>query len=262
MTKRPETITEARARLASCPPADLDGLLRRLARDPRAGVRQLAAAARAHLNRALREGTRLEGLMTRQRELHAIGIAVVAGVDEVGRGALAGPVTACAVVLLHDCRIEGLDDSKRLAPDVRERIADVVRTRAVACCVAHADSVEIDRFGIGHATRLAWARALEGLDVDVDHVLIDGNDAGALGVPATAVVRGDSLVACIAAASVVAKVERDAFMACLALEYPAYGFEGNRGYGTPDHLAAIVEFGPSPVHRRSFAPCSTQESLF
>jgi ribonuclease HII len=262
MTKRPETITEARARLAACSPEELDALIRRLARDPRAGVRELASVAKGRLERERREGARLVGLMQRQCALHGLGIAVVAGLDEVGRGALAGPVTACAVVLAADCRIAGLDDSKRLQPDVRERIADVVRTAAIACVVAHAGPDEIDRLGIGHATRLAWQRALDGLSVAVDHVLVDGNDPGAFGLPTTAVVRGDSSVACIAAASVVAKVERDELMARLAEYYPAYGFEANRGYGTAEHLAAIASFGPSPVHRRSFAPCSQQDPLF
>jgi ribonuclease HII len=200
--------------------------------------------------------------MGRQRDLHALGFCIVAGVDEVGRGALAGPVTGCAVVLAADCRIEGLDDSKKLAPDVRERVADLVRTRSIACCVAHAWPDEIDRLGIGPATRLAWQRALEGLDLVVEHVLIDGNDPGALRVPTTAVVRGDSSVACIAAASVVAKVERDRLMAELAATYPDYRFDENRGYGTAEHLAALRRIGPSAVHRHSFAPCAEQEHLF
>jgi ribonuclease HII len=225
-------------------------------------VRDLAAAAKARRGRAQHEQGRLEGLMVRQRALHALGIAVVAGIDEVGRGALAGPVTACAVVLAADCRIEGLDDSKRLPPDVRARIADVVRTTAIGCVVAHAGPDEIDRYGIGHATRLAWQRALDGLLLDVGHVLVDGNDPGALGVPSTAVVRGDSSEACIAAASVVAKVERDTLMEAWATTYPEYGFEANRGYGTAEHLAAIVRCGPSPIHRRSFAPCAEQGRLF
>ena len=262
VTRRPETITEARARLAGCPAEDLDALIRRLARDPRAGVRQLAAAAKARLDRVRREDARLDGLMDRQKALHDLGLRIVAGIDEVGRGALAGPVTACAVVLSLDCRIEGLDDSKRLLPDVRARVADLVRTKAVACSVAHAGPEEIDRYGIGHATRLAWQRALDGLGIVVDHVLVDGNDPGALGVPATAVVRGDSSVACIAAASVVAKVARDTLMEGLAAAYPAYGFEANRGYGTAEHAAALDQLGPSPIHRLSFAPCAQQDHLF
>jgi ribonuclease HII len=262
MTGRPDTITQARALLASCTPDELERLIRRLARDPRAGVRELAATAKSRLERQRGEEARLDGLMSRQRALHELGVRVVAGVDEVGRGALAGPVTGCAVILAADCRIEGLDDSKRLAPEVRERVADLVRTRCVAFCVAHAWPDEIDRFGIGHATRLAWQRALEGIGVTVEHVLIDGNDPGALRVPTTAVVRGDSSVACIAAASVVAKVERDRLMAGLAATYPAYQFDENRGYGTAEHMAALRRFGPSNVHRRSFAPCADQQPLF
>jgi ribonuclease HII len=260
--RRPETVTEARARLAACAPDELDALIRRLSRDPRAGVRQAAAIAKGRLDRLRREQQRLDGLMLRQAELHRLGVRAVAGIDEVGRGALAGPVTACAVVLAVDCRIEGLDDSKRLAPDVRSRVADLVRTQALAYSLGHASPEEIDRHGIGHATRLAWQRALDGLSVEVGHVLVDGNDPGALGVPTTAVVRGDSSVACIAAASVVAKVERDRLMTCLGKDYPAYGFEANRGYGTSEHIAAIGRFGPSAVHRRSFAPCAEQPSLF
>lgn len=262
MPKPPDTIAEARRRLATCPPDKLDALIRRLSKDPRSGVRDLAATAKARLDRERAEEARLDGLMIRQRTLHELGCTVVAGIDEVGRGALAGPVTACAVVLSAETRIEGLDDSKKLAPEVRERLADVIRTTAVAWCVAHAEPEEIDRHGIGFATRLAWRRALEGLGVAVDHVLVDGNDPGALGVATTAVVRGDSSVACIAAASILAKVARDALMAELSAEHPGFGFEENRGYGTTEHQAAIRALGPCAIHRRTFAPCSPQESLF
>jgi ribonuclease HII len=262
MPKPPETIAEARRRLAVCPPEKLDALIRRLSKDPRAGVRDLAAAAKSRLSRERAEEARLEGLMARQRTLHELGFTVVAGIDEVGRGALAGPVTACAVVLAAECRIEGLDDSKKLPIETRVRLADIVRTTAVAVCVGHAEPHEIDRLGIGHATRLAWQRALDGLGIAVDHVLVDGNDPGALGVPTTAVVKGDASVACIAAASIVAKVERDMLMERLALEVPGFGFEENRGYGTSEHQAALRVLGPSAVHRRSFAPCSPQEPLF
>jgi ribonuclease HII len=248
--------------LAACPPDRLAGLIRRFSKDPRAGVRALAAAAQARMRRSEAEDARLDGLATRQRDLHALGFVVVAGIDEVGRGALAGPVTACAIVLDPATRIAGLDDSKRVQREVRARMADVIRTSAVACCVAHAGPDEIDVRGIGHATRLAWTRALAGLGLDVHHVLVDGNDPGALGVPTTAVVKGDASVACIAAASIVAKVERDRLMAEAALIHPGYGFELNYGYGTPEHLAAIADLGPSPFHRMSFAPCMAQDRLF
>lgn len=262
MPSPPATITEARALLAACRPEDLPKLIRRLSKDPRDGVRALAMAAAVRLARANAETARLDALMARQRSLHDLGFAVVAGVDEVGCGALAGPVTACAVVLDVTCCIEGLNDSKKLAPDVRVRVADLVRTRCVAWAVAHVGPSDIDRLGIRQATRLAWELALQGLGFEVGHVLVDGNDRGALRIPTTPVVRGDSSEASIAAASVVAKVERNRIMVAAAADHPGYGFDLNFGYGTPEHLAAIAERGPSPFHRFSFAPCSTQEPLF
>jgi len=240
----------------------LAGLIRRFSKDPRAGVRALAVVAAARLDRARAEDARLDALMWRQVELHGLGFSVVAGIDEVGCGCLAGPVTACAVVLDPTCRIEGLNDSKRLLPELRVRISDQVRTRCVAFSVAHVGADVIDRVGIRQATRRAWELALEGLGMHVDHVLVDGNDKGALRIPTTSVVRGDSSEASIAAASVIAKVERNALMVASDADYPGYGFDVNFGYGTPEHMAAIAELGPSPFHRLSFAPCATQDRLF
>jgi ribonuclease HII len=248
--------------LAACPPERLAGLIRRFSKDPRAGVRALAVAAAARFDRARAEDARLDALMSRQVELYGLGFSVVAGIDEVGCGCLAGPVTACAVVLDPTCRIEGLNDSKRLLPELRIRIADQVRTRCVAFSVAHVGPDIIDRVGIRQATRRAWELALEGLGVSVDHVLVDGNDKGALRIPTTSVVRGDSSEASIAAASVIAKVERNALMVASAADYPGYGFDINFGYGTPEHMAAIAQLGPSPLHRLSFAPCAPQDRLF
>jgi ribonuclease HII len=262
MPRPPATITDARALIAACRPEELPSLIRRLSKDPRDGVRALARAAAARIARADAEAARLDSLMKLQCELHALGCTVVAGIDEVGCGCLAGPVTACAVVLERDCRIEGLNDSKKLLPQARVRIADVIRLRAVACAVAHVGADEIDRLGIRPATRLAWERALEGLGLAVEHVLVDGNDRGSLRIPTTSIVKGDSSEASIAAASVVAKVERNALMVEYAREYPGYGFDVNFGYGTPEHLAALREMGPSSLHRMSFAPCCPQEPLF
>lgn len=255
------SIHDIRALIETCDHAELPTLARRLARDPRAGVRDLAHGVASRLERERAELQRLDALAEMERVLHDRGLRVVAGVDEVGRGALAGPVTTCAVVLADDLRVPLLDDSKKLARPVRERVAAFVREHAVAFCVAEAGADEIDRLGIAGATRLAWQRALAGLGVSVDHVLVDGNDAR-IEAPATAVIGGDAKVACIAAASVVAKVHRDALMQRLALRYPGYGLEINRGYGTAEHLRAIGELGPSAIHRRSFAPCADQERLF
>lgn len=256
------TIAEVRARLAGATGQERDALLSALAADARAGVRAIVDAARARERRVKAEDLRLEGLMSLQRDLHRRGFAVVAGVDEVGRGALAGPVTAAAVVLVSDARIEGLNDSKKLTREARERIAVSVREQAVAWSVAHAQPAEIDAMGIGRATRLAWRRALEGLECPYDHVIVDGNDGRDLGLEVTMVVRGDSRVACIAAASVIAKVARDALMAELSPSYPGYGFDGNRGYGSADHLEHLRLAGPCDIHRRSFTPCLGCDRLF
>jgi ribonuclease HII len=256
-----EPIDRIRARLAAASGEEMDALLRELEADPRAGIRALAGAARRRDARSDRESARLAILMERQTALHAAGYAIVAGTDEVGRGALAGPVTGGAVILDVACRIEGLDDSKKLAPARRESVAASIRRVALAVAVAHVPAAEIDAIGIGPASRLAMSRALDALDAAIDHVLVDGND-GRVGRPSTAVIKGDSLCACIAAASVVAKVERDALMVRLAAEHPGYGLDVNKGYSTEQHMAAIRRLGPSAIHRRSFAPCAEQGLLF
>ncbi|MDO8915072.1 MAG: ribonuclease HII [Coriobacteriia bacterium] len=254
------SIDECRARLSACDPADLEELLASLECDPRAGVRTLAATHRRASAASDAESARLFGLMGHQLRLHAEGMRLVAGVDEVGRGALAGPLTLAAVVLPAESRIIGLDDSKRLSPARREIVASLVREDAVALSIVHIGPSEVDAVGIREAVRIGMERAVQALRVRVDHVLVDGNDAR-LTLPATAVVGGDHLCACIAAASVVAKVTRDALMRKLAPDYPEFGFEVNKGYGTPEHLEALVRCGPSPHHRRSFGPCA-QPPLF
>lgn len=261
MTLRACSIAVIRAALEGAGADELPALMASLDSDDRAGVRSLLSGVRSRIERRERESERLCRLMDHQRSLEARGVLVVAGIDEVGRGALAGPVTAGAVVLRIDDRIDGLNDSKMLSSAARERIAASVRCTALAWSVAHASAQEIDSIGIAPATRLAWRRALEGLGVAVDHALVDGNEARDLPVPATPIVRGDSLVASIAAASVIAKVERDALMVAYAADYPGYGFEGNKGYGATDHMERLRRVGPSAIHRLSFAPCSDQGRL-
>jgi len=185
---------------------------------------------------------------------------LLAGVDEVGRGALAGPVTAAAVLLQRGADIPGLADSKTMTPRQRARVDAAIRESAAAVAVAHVPPDVIDALGIAEATRRAMLEALAALTVRPHAVVVDGLPVD-LGVESHAVVRGDSLIAAVAAASVVAKVSRDALMARLDLEFPGYGFAAHKGYGTPDHLAAIERLGPCEVHRRSFAPCS-QSRLF
>lgn len=196
---------------------------------------------------------------TRRRELALwrAGAAVVAGADEVGRGPLAGPLVVGAVVLPRDWRPDWLSevrDSKQLSPPQRARLAPLIHAEAAACGIGEVTAAELDRIGLAAALRLAYRRALEVLPVTPDAVLADGNDRLDLPWPTEMIVRGDALVASIAAASIVAKEWRDEQMAELDQRHPQYGFARHKGYGTPQHLAALRSHGPCPEHRRSFAP--------
>ena len=187
-------------------------------------------------------------------------VSDAAGVDEVGRGPPAGPVMAAAVILDPDRPIEGLRDSKVLEAKEREALAALVRERSLSWAIARADVDEIDRINILRATLLAMRRAVSALDVTPSVAYIDGNIAPALPMPAITVIGGDGKVASISAASVIAKVARDAEMTEWAEQYPVYGFEKHKGYATPAHMAALDEHGPSPLHRKSFAPVTRSAS--
>ena len=192
---------------------------------------------------------------TIERELRQTAGPLIAGVDEVGRGPLAGPVVACAVVMPPDERvIRGVDDSKLLTPGERERLAHRIRERALALGVGAASVREIDRLNIFHATVLAMRRALRRLSVHPDHVLLDGRSIRTLETPHTAVVGGDGCCYSIACASIIAKVTRDRVMHALAPRYPGYRWERNVGYATEAHIAGIAAHGITPHHRRSFVP--------
>lgn len=179
---------------------------------------------------------------------------LVAGVDEAGRGPLAGPVTAAAVILDPDQPIAGLADSKALSAQQRERLADAVRVRAHAFALGWASVEEIDTLNILQASLLAMSRAVAALTVQPHHVQVDGNQRPVLTCSVEAIVRGDSTVAAISAASILAKVERDAFMLRLHAQFPEYGFARHKGYPSPFHIDRLRALGPSPWHRRSFAP--------
>ncbi len=188
---------------------------------------------------------------TLQKELSGQA-ALVCGVDEAGRGPLAGPVAAAACVLPEGLIIEGLNDSKKLSPKKREELDAVIRQKALAFCVATASVEEIDRLNILEATLLAMRRAVAGLPFRPDFLLIDGNVSRSFDVPARSVVGGDSLCPSIAAASILAKVWRDRYCLELDKKYPAYGFASHKGYGTKAHIDAIRRFGPTPDHRALF----------
>jgi ribonuclease HII len=182
------------------------------------------------------------------------GPGLLAGVDEAGRGPLAGPVVAAAVMLDELQPIKGLADSKTLSPRRRERLYDEIRAKALCCCVAEASALEIDELNILQATMLAMRRAVEGLRLKPARVLVDGNRIPVLKVPAEAIVKGDAKVKAISAASILAKVHRDRLCQALHEAHPQYGFDGHKGYPTPEHLAALRAHGACPAHRRSFAP--------
>ena len=180
------------------------------------------------------------------------GIKIICGVDEAGRGPLAGPVCAAAVILPPNTEIPGLNDSKKLSDKKRRELYPIIKEQAIAYGIAFADHKEIDEINILQATYLAMERAIAQLSVKPELALIDGNRAKDFGVPVETVIHGDSLSASIAAASVLAKVTRDDYMLQMAEEYPGYDFEIHKGYGTKAHYAALTERGPCPIHRMSF----------
>ena len=189
-----------------------------------------------------------------QLGLHWDAPGLVAGVDEAGRGPLAGPVVAAAVILDELQPIRGLADSKQLTARRREALFDEIRAKALACCIAEASVEEIDRLNILQATMLAMRRAVEGLRLLPHKVLVDGNRLPVLKMPGEAIVKGDSKVAAISAASILAKVHRDRLCDALHAAHPAYNFAGHKGYPTAEHLAALQQHGACPAHRRSYAP--------
>lgn len=187
-----------------------------------------------------------------ENELFDQGIHMICGVDEAGRGPLAGPVCAAAVILPPNLDIPGLNDSKKLSDKKRRELFPLIKAQAIAYGIAFADHNEIDTVNILQATYLAMERAMRQLAVKPEYALIDGNRAKDFGLPVKTVVHGDSLSASIAAASILAKVTRDDYMEQIAKEYPEYKFEIHKGYGTKAHYEALDNFGPSPIHRMTF----------
>lgn len=193
-----------------------------------------------------------ENMWQIEQSFFAQNFKVICGVDEAGRGPLAGPVCAAAVILPPNAEIPGLNDSKKLSDKRRRELFPVIKEKAIAYGIAFADHKEIDEINILQATYLAMERAMAQLSVKPDLVLIDGNRTKDFGIPVETVVHGDSLSASIAAASVLAKVTRDDYMLQMAEEYPGYGFEIHKGYGTKAHYAALAERGPCQIHRMTF----------
>ncbi len=190
--------------------------------------------------------------MDKEAEIRAQGFAAVCGIDEAGRGPLAGPVVAAAVILPEGIRLPGVNDSKKLTEKKRETLFDFVKENALAWGIGEASETEIDEINILQATFLAMRRAVDMLQVPADFALVDGNRISGLNIPTECVIGGDGKVLSIAAASILAKVTRDRYMRQMAKQYPQYGFEKHKGYGTKAHYAAIAQYGICPLHRKTF----------
>lgn len=200
------------------------------------------------------EDQRINQLMQMEIELRQQGFELVAGIDEAGRGPLAGPVIASACILPKSFNLPGLDDSKKLTEKKREYLAHKIKEQAMVFSIGSVTSREIDLLNILKATKLAMKRALENLFTTPDFVLVDGRDSLNISIAQRTIVGGDGLCACIAAASILAKVARDELMCEMNEIYPEYGFDQHKGYGTRLHLEAIKRFGPCPIHRQTFSP--------
>lgn len=230
------------------------GLLEALEADSRRGAHALAVALRRRQQANRTEGQRLRHLLKFETELWEQGFALVAGVDEAGVGPLAGPVVAGAAILPQGYKLRELDDSKKLDEAKRDQLAERIKTDAVTWAVGVAEVAEIDSLNIYHAGLLAMRRAVEGLNAKPDFVLVDARTIPNCAAPQRGIIRGDSLSASIAAASIIAKTTRDAMMLELDRRFPGYGLAGHKGYPTPEHVAALRKLGASPIHRRSFRP--------
>ena len=246
------SIDEIRARYIDKGQPVSAQVLNRLQRDPRQGARRLYAVLKKRYDHDREERLRLDAMLHFEQVLWKSGVQHIAGVDEVGVGPLAGPVLAAAVVFPPQTYIAGVDDSKRLEPDVRKSLAVEIRAKASGIGVGMASVAEIDTVNIYHAGLLAMRRAVEALPQSPQHVLVDARTVPGVACPQNTFNKGDGINFSIAAASIIAKTERDAMMEALDREYPGYGLAGHKGYPTAEHRDAVVRLGPSAIHRMSF----------
>ena len=246
------TIKEIKEQLANIQRLD-DPLLAELEQDSRSGVIQAIAKRKREIQKRIDEDERLEGMLAYEKECYARGIELIAGVDEVGRGSLAGPVVAAAVILPKACKIPGLNDSKKIPKYKHKEIYEAVLQNAIAIGIGIKDNHVIDQVNIYEATKLAMMEAIGRLDPQPQHLLIDAMKLD-LPISQTSIIKGDANSLSIAAASIVAKVTRDQMMEEFDCEYPGYDFTQNAGYGTANHLAGLDKLGVTPIHRRSFEP--------
>lgn len=229
--------------------------------DPRQGVQRLVVKLVKDQEAQVLEQARIQQLLVEENKLWKQGFLLLAGVDEAGRGPLAGPVVAGACILPAKFNLPGLNDSKMLTESKREKLFTQIRSQAIDFAIGSAEPAEIDALNILQATKLAMKRAIEGCTVRPHYLLIDALNLPNIHLPQRPLVGGDRLSASIAAASILAKVTRDRLMVQLHTLYPEYGFSKNKGYGTSEHLQALKQFGPCPLHRRSFAPVNQRTSI-
>ncbi|WP_455441043.1 ribonuclease HII [Streptococcus parasanguinis] len=246
------TIKEVKERLAMIDELD-HPLFEELILDGRAGVQAAISKRKRELQKQVDEDLRLEKMLAYEKELYTQGIQLIAGVDEVGRGPLAGPVVAAAVILPKGCKIPGLNDSKKIPKAKHKEIYEAVLQNAIAIGVGVKDNHVIDQVNIYEATKLAMMEAIGQLEPQPQHLLIDAMKLD-LPISQTSIIKGDANSLSIAAASIVAKVTRDQMMEEFDKEYPGYDFAKNAGYGTTNHLAGLHRLGATPIHRRSFEP--------
>lgn len=246
------TIKEIKEQLANIQQLD-DPLWAELEQDSRSGVLQAIAKRKREIQKRLDEDERLEGMLAYEKECYMRGMELIAGVDEVGRGPLAGPVVAAAVILPKGSKIPGLNDSKKIPKSKHKEIYESVLQEAIAIGIGVKDNQVIDQVNIYEATKLAMMEAIGQLDPQPQQLLIDAMKLD-LSIPQTSIIKGDANSLSIAAASIVAKVTRDQMMEGFDRKYPGYDFAQNAGYGTANHLAGLHKLGVTPIHRRSFEP--------
>ena len=253
------TIKEIKERLATIDRLD-HPLFEELIADGRAGVQAAISKRKRELQKQVEEDLRLEKMLAYEKELYAQGIQLIAGVDEVGRGPLAGPVVAAAVILPENCKIPGLNDSKKIPKSKHQAIYQAVLDQALSVGIGVKDNQVIDQVNIYEATKLAMLEAIQELDQQPQHLLIDAMKLD-LPISQTSIIKGDANSLSIAAASIVAKVTRDQMMAAYDQEYPGYDFGQNAGYGTTKHLEGLEKYGVTPIHRRSFEPIKSMTNF-
>ena len=247
-----QSVGEIKEILSSCPVEKLPEVLPEFTADSRKGVQSLVTRFQKKYDAYLAELERLETLLTYERECYEKGFELVAGIDEVGRGPLAGPVVAAAVILPKNCKIAGVNDSKKLSAQKREELCQIIKEQAVAWAVGVVSNERIDEINILQATYEAMREALSKLEVQPDFILADAVTIPKVSTPQKGIIKGDAKSISIGAASIIAKVTRDRLMVEYDKIMPEYGFASNKGYGSAEHIAALKAYGPSPIHRASF----------